>query len=66
MESVTLKVEGMSCGHCVSTVEKAINEAGASGKVDLAAGQVAVEFDTAKVSLASIKEAIENTGFDVV
>lgn len=35
MSNVTLNVEGMSCGHCVSAVEKAVSGVGAAAKVDL-------------------------------
>ncbi|MGO4108339.1 cation transporter [Paenibacillus sp. YAF4_2] len=66
MTNVTLKVEGMSCGHCVSAVEKAITGAGASGSVDLAAGKVTVQYDDKKVTLEAIKGAIEEQGYDVV
>jgi copper chaperone len=66
MQTVTLKVEGMSCGHCVNSVEGAVKKLGASGKVDLSAGSVLVEFDDSKVTLAAIKEAIEEQGYDVV
>lgn len=48
MANVTLKVEGMSCGHCVSAVEKAVTGAGASGSVDLATGKVTVQYDEKK------------------
>jgi copper chaperone len=66
MENVVLKVSGMSCGHCVSSVQKAVEEAGASGKVDLASGQVEVSYDTAKVSLEQIRAAIEEQGYDIL
>ncbi|WP_410513219.1 copper ion binding protein [Paenibacillus sp. BR2-3] len=66
MSNVVLKVEGMSCGHCVSSVEKAVSNVGAAAKVDLSAKTVAVEFDENKVSLGTIKEAIEDQGYDVV
>jgi copper chaperone len=66
MQNVTLKVEGMSCGHCVTSVEGAVKKLGANAKVDLEAGSVAVEFDESKVSLAAIKESIEDQGYDVV
>lgn len=65
MQSTVLKVEGMSCGHCVSSVEGAVKKLGASGKVDLQAGSVTVEFDESKVSLDAIKEAIKDQGYDV-
>ncbi|WP_339221804.1 copper ion binding protein [Paenibacillus sp. FSL H8-0332] len=66
MSNVTLKVEGMSCGHCVSSVEKAVSGVGAAAKVDLPAKTVAVEFDENTVSLDAIKAAIEDQGYDVV
>ncbi|WP_405106425.1 copper ion binding protein [Paenibacillus sp. FSL K6-1217] len=66
MSNVTLKVEGMSCGHCVSAVEKAVGGVGAAAKVDLPAKTVAVEFDENTVSLDKIKAAIEDQGYDVV
>lgn len=66
MQTTTLKVEGMSCGHCVNAVEGALKKAGASGKVDLNAGSVTVEYDESKVSLNAIKEAIEDQGYDVM
>jgi len=66
MKMETLKVEGMSCGHCVNSVEGAIKKLGAAGKVDLDAHSVAVEYDESQVSLVAIKEAIEDQGYDVV
>ena len=35
MKNITLKVEGMSCQHCVNSIEGALKEIGATGKVDL-------------------------------
>ncbi|MNR43516.1 Copper chaperone CopZ [compost metagenome] len=66
MSNVTLTVEGMSCGHCVSSVEKAVGGLGAAAKVDLQSKKVAVEYDESKVSLNDIKAAIEDQGYDVV
>lgn len=66
MQTVTLNVEGMSCGHCVSSVENAMKQLGASGKVDLAAGKVTVEYDESQLTLDAIKEAIEDQGYDIV
>jgi len=65
MENVLLNVKGMSCAHCVNSVEGALQEIGAKGKVDLEKGTVAVEFDESKLSIGNIKEAIEDQGYDV-
>ncbi|MDK8192903.1 copper ion binding protein [Paenibacillus sp. UMB7766-LJ446] len=66
MSNITLNVTGMSCNHCVKSVEEAVKNAGANGKVDLAAGTVAVEYDEQKVNVDQIKAAIEDQGYDVV
>lgn len=65
MTSTELKVTGMSCGHCVSAIEGAVQKAGATAKVDLANKSVSVHYDAAKVSLEAIKEAIEDQGYDI-
>jgi copper chaperone len=68
MEKVMLKVEGMSCNHCVNAVESNVGKLdGVSHvKVNLDQGQVDVEFDTSKVDLEKIKETIDDQGYDVV
>ncbi|NQX63528.1 copper ion binding protein [Paenibacillus qinlingensis] len=65
MQNVTLKVAGMSCNHCVNSVEGALKTIGATGKVDLASGTVNVDFDENKLTQDAIKEAIEEQGYDV-
>ena len=67
MQNVTLNVEGMSCGHCVKSVEGSVGAlAGVTEvKVNLAEGLVDVAFNEAQVSLDQIKETIDEQGFDV-
>lgn len=67
METVVLNVQGMSCGHCVKAVEGALGELQGINevKVDLENAQVTVAFDTAKVAIETIKEAIEEQGYDI-
>ncbi|NEW09444.1 heavy-metal-associated domain-containing protein [Paenibacillus sp. SYP-B3998] len=66
MSNIILKVEGMTCNHCVNSVEKAVKELGATGKVNLASKEVEVQFDETKLSVGAIKEAIEEQGYDVI
>ena len=66
MTSITFQVKGMSCNHCVKSVEGALQEIGADGKVDLAQGTVTVQYEEGKLSPAALKEAIEEQGYDVV
>lgn len=64
----TLKVQGMSCAHCVNAVESSVGELQgvSSVKVDLGKGEVAVAYDNSKTSLNQIQETIEDQGYDVV
>lgn len=66
MKTTVLKVEGMTCGHCVNSVEGAIKQLGATGKVDLSNKSVSIEFDESKLPIEKIKAAIEDQGYDVV
>ena len=67
MEKVTLKVIGMSCGHCVNSIEGSVGKLQgiSSVKVHLDAGNVDVEFNPSEVSLSKIKETIDDQGYDV-
>lgn len=67
MEKTTLKVNGMSCGHCVNSVEGSVGklEGVRSVKVNLKAGEVEVEFSPSEVTLGKIKEAIDDQGYEV-
>ncbi|KMY34472.1 MULTISPECIES: copper chaperone CopZ [Lysinibacillus] len=67
MQNVTLNVQGMSCGHCVNSVEKSVGALTGveQVKVNLADGLVDVAFDETQVSLDQIKETIDDQGYDV-
>jgi copper chaperone len=68
MENVTLKVEGMSCDHCVKAVEGSVGALKGieSVKVDLKAGTVNVKFTPDVITLDQIKETIDDQGYDIV
>ncbi|SKB03659.1 copper chaperone CopZ [Sporosarcina newyorkensis] len=61
-----LKVEGMSCGHCVNSIESSVGELNgvSSVKVDLANKEVTVEYDN-EANLNQIKDTIEDQGYEV-
>lgn len=63
MQTVILKVSGMSCGHCVKSIENAIRKSGGSAKVDLRESTVTVEFDETQVSIEIFKETIKSQGY---
>lgn len=61
-----LKVEGMSCGHCVNSIESNVGKLNGVSlvKVDLTNDEVTVEFDNEE-TLKQIKETIEDQGYEV-
>ncbi|HDR4423250.1 TPA: copper chaperone CopZ [Bacillus cereus] len=67
MEQLTLKVEGMSCGHCVNSIESSVKELNGveQVKVQLAEGTVEVTIDSTAVTLKDIVAVIEDQGYDV-
>ena len=67
MENIVLKVEGMSCNHCVNAVEGSVGKlSGVTAvKVNLAEGLVNVEYDKNQVALETIKDTIDDQGYDV-
>lgn len=68
MDKIVLKVDGMSCEHCVKAVTNEVSALPGIGKVavDLNTGSVTVEFDPALSTLDKIKAAIEDQGYDVL
>ena len=66
MNEVTIKVEGMSCGGCVKNVTGVLKALPgvADAQVSLAEASATVRYDPAMVSVAALREAVENAGFD--
>ena len=61
---LTLKVSGMTCGHCAQTVTKAVEALPSVERalVDLKEGQVTVEGNAEE---STIRQAIEDAGYEV-
>jgi copper chaperone len=67
METVTLRVTGMTCGGCENAVKRALGRL--DGVVDVAASHaqqsVTVTFDPGKAALDAVKERIAAAGYRV-
>lgn len=63
-----IKIEGMSCGHCVMRVKKAIEGLEGVKKVDVSLEnkQAVVEFDEGKTNVEKIKAVVKETGYEPV
>ncbi|PKH09031.1 copper chaperone CopZ [Planomicrobium sp. MB-3u-38] len=67
MEQTTLKIEGMTCDHCKKAVDGALrNLQGVQEvEVDVAKGIADVTYNNSEVTADSMKEAVEEQGYDV-
>ncbi|MBU6292124.1 MAG: heavy-metal-associated domain-containing protein [Burkholderiales bacterium] len=60
-----LKVDGMTCGGCVSSVKRALQALDANASIDVDLQSKTVKIDTA-VELHAVKAAVEDAGYDVL
>ncbi len=68
MKTEQINVEGMSCGHCVETIENAVGkmEGVNQVKVSLENKKVSVDFDENQTNLENIKGKIVEAGFETL
>jgi copper chaperone len=67
MTTTTIKVQGMTCNHCVMRVAKALKAVPGvqDAKVDLQKAEAVVSYDDAKVSADKLSTAIVEAGYKV-
>jgi copper chaperone len=66
METVIIKVNGMTCGGCVNSVRKVISAIDGVSNVDVSLdrAQAAITYDTARTKPVDFKSAIRDAGFE--
>ena len=67
MAKTTLKVQGMTCNHCVMRVQKAIKAVpGVSdAQVDLSKAEAVITYDDSKVAPEKLSSAVVDAGYKV-
>lgn len=63
MSSTTLKIDGMSCGHCVASVKKALERLDGVSVKQVVIGSATVDYDPAVASPEQIAGAISDAGY---
>jgi copper chaperone len=68
MAKTTLKIQGMTCNHCVMRVAKALKASAGvqDAVVDLQKGEAVVTYDEAKTALEKLSSAVVEAGYKVV
>jgi copper chaperone len=65
MAETTIKIDGMSCQHCVMSVKKALGGLKGIEDANVSIGNAAIRYDDSKVRKEEIEAAIEKAGFKV-
>ncbi|MCL5021856.1 MAG: heavy-metal-associated domain-containing protein [Nitrospirae bacterium] len=65
MTEVEIKVEGMSCMHCVGRVRKAVEALNGIKALDVQVGLVKASFDENILKKEEIEKAISGAGYKV-
>ena len=63
MTEVTIKVEGMSCMHCVGRVKKAVEALAGVQALEVQIGTVKATYDESKIKREDIEGAIVKAGY---
>ena len=68
MQKTKLKIKGMSCQHCVKTVEDALTELEGvqRAKVNLRKGEAVVRFNELYINPVNLRDAITQAGFEAL
>ena len=68
MTQRTLKIQGMTCNHCVMRVAKALKALPGiqDARVDLQKAEAVVSFDETKVTIDNMAAAVKDAGYAVV
>lgn len=67
MKQELIKVEGMTCQHCVQTITRALNKILGINSIDIILdnNEVNVRFDENQTNLQEITKKIAQVGFDL-
>lgn len=63
MTTLTLHIDGMSCGHCLNAVNRSLSALEGVRIVSVAIGRADVEYDPARVGPEAIAAAVTEAGF---
>ena len=66
MDRITMKIDGMSCGHCVSSVDRALKKIDGVKVESVGIGNATVSYDPSAVSAEQIADAVADEGYSVV
>ncbi|MGH7647755.1 MAG: heavy-metal-associated domain-containing protein [Gemmatimonadaceae bacterium] len=63
MERITVQIDGMSCGHCVAAVDRALRALPGVQVEQVDVGSATIAYDPASVSRERISDAVRGAGY---
>ncbi len=66
MQTVDIKIAGMTCGHCVQRVKKVLTGLAGVAELHVDIGSARVRYDEGLISAEKIEHAIEEAGYTIV
>ena len=63
MQKIHLAIEGMSCGHCVARVRRALQSVAGVQVTSVEVGSAVAEVDPARVKPEDLLRAVDDVGF---
>ena len=63
MERLQMEIQGMSCGHCVGSVKRALDGLDGVSITSLTVGRADVAYDAAKADVTAILGAVTGAGY---
>jgi len=66
MENLTMQITGMTCGHCVAGVKRALEGVAGVTVDQVAIGTASVAYDPSATTPTDIARSVEEEGYHVV
>jgi copper chaperone len=66
MAETNLKIDGMSCQHCVMAVKKALDELDGVTSAEVEVGSANVSYDESKTTKEAVENAVINAGYKII
>lgn len=65
MDTVTLKISGMTCEHCVRSVQRALAGVAGADVGQVRVGTAVVRYDPQRVTVDRLRTAVADEGYEV-
>jgi copper chaperone CopZ len=66
MTKLNMEIRGMSCGHCLNAVSRALNTLDGVKVEQVRIGSATLEYDPARVTPEKIRDAVSDAGYEAV